>query len=183
MNYMDQLIKTLKVLADKSRLKILAAINKEPSYQELLAKQLKLNPSTVSFHLKKLEDQNLIIPTKEQYYKVYHINKEALNFNLLHLLDDIKLEQTEEDRIHEYEEQVKKTFFKNGKLTQIPVQRKKRDIILREIAKDFQINKEYTEKEVNVIIMAYHFDFCTIRREFIMNKMFSRDNGIYKRLK
>ncbi len=179
----DTQVKILKVLADKSRLKILASLNKEPMYQELLASRLKLNPSTVSFHLKKLEDLELITSSKEQYYKIYEINKEKLDWNILNIIRDIKLEQTEEQRAQEYEQQIRNNFFKNGVLVSIPVQRKKREVILKELASNFELNKPYTEKEVNIIISNFHDDFCTLRREFIMNKLFTRENSIYTRIK
>lgn len=180
---MEEYAQIFKVLSDVSRLKILASLNKEAMYQELIATRLQLNPSTVSFHLKKLEDLKLITSKKEQYYKMYYINKDTLNLNILEIIEGIKLEQTEEDRALEYERKILNTFFKDKKLVSIPVQRKKRDVILQKIASDFILNKEYTEKEVNTMILEYHFDFCTIRREFIMNKLFTRENGIYVRIK
>lgn len=178
----EQQVKLYKVLADKSRLKILASLNKEPMYQELIASRLKLNPSTVSFHIKKLEEVGLINASKEQYYKVYSLNKESLNKNILASIEKIKLEQTEEEREQEYEEKIKRTFFENGILKTIPVQRKKRLIVLKELAKEFELNKEYHEQEVNNIISTFHNDFCTLRREFIMNKLFTRDNNLYIRV-
>lgn len=63
----------------------------------------------------------------------------------------------------------------------IPAQRKKQRIILEEIVKAFEPDREYTEKEVNLIIADYFDDFCTIRRDCIAEKLMTRENGIYKR--
>jgi excisionase family DNA binding protein len=71
-------------------------------------------------------------------------------------------------------------FLLDGKLKEIPAQRKRRQIILEYILKDFKPGQVYSEKEVNNIITAYHPDFCTIRREFIAFKMMIRSGGIYK---
>ncbi len=182
---MNDLAKRLKLLADPSRLQILASLNKEPMYVELLSERLELHPSTVSFHLKKLEEAGLVRKHKDQYYVVYELDRTKLDFNVLHEVAAIATRATsEEEREQAYYDKIKNTFFdRDGTLKSIPVQRKKRLVILEEIAKSFEIGKAYPEKQVNQIIAEYHFDFCTIRREFIMNRMFERDNGIYVRLK
>ena len=181
---MNDYAKIFKVLSDSSRLQILASLLKEPMYVELLATRLKLHPSTVSFHLKKLEQVGIVSSTKDQYYVTYHINKAALNINVMQVLSSIRTDsQSEEEREQEYKQKILSNFIVDGTLRSIPVQHKKRLIILEEIAKSFESNKEYTEKEVNIIISEYHPDFCTIRREFIMNRMFERENGIYKKIK
>lgn len=180
----DKYVKIFKVLADKSRLKILSSLNKEPMYVELISERLGVNPSTVSFHLKKLENVNLVKSKKEQYYTMYYLNKDNLDINIKNMIDSISLEsQTLEQKETEYYNKIITNFIKNNKLVSIPVQRKKREVILKELSKNFDIGKEYTEKEVNLIISEFHDDFCTLRREFIMNKMFSRENGIYIRIK
>ncbi len=176
--------KLFKLLGDVSRLKVVASLNKEPMYVELISERLELNPSTVSFHLKKLEQAGLVASKKEQYYTMYYLNKERLNLNIIDVVSSITTKSnTLEERELAYYDKIKSTFFQNGKLNQIPVQRKKRQVILQEIAKDFDLGKEYKEKQVNLIISEYHNDFCTIRREFIMEKLFTRDNGVYKRVK
>lgn len=180
----DDMSKLFKVLSDPSRLKILASLIKEPMYVELISERLDLHPSTVSFHLKKMEQIGLLKSTKDQYYVMYEINKEILNINIMGQLSKISMEsQKEEDLELAYYNKIKKTFFQDGKLLSIPVQRKKRQVILDEISKVFELGKDYPEKEVNLMISEFHYDFCTIRREFIMNKMFVRNDGIYRRIK
>ena len=55
--------------------------------------------------------------------------------------------------------------------------------MLAEILKQFDFDRKYGEKEVNEIILRYHEDFCTIRREMIAFGMMTRDHEIYKRVK
>ena len=52
-----------------------------------------------------------------------------------------------------------------------------------EIVKQFDFGREYDEKEVNEIILHYHDDFCTIRREMIAFGMMTRHYETYKRIK
>jgi len=177
-------IKLFKCLADKSRLQILKCLMKEPMYVELLAERLQLTPPTISFHLKKLEDANIVKSTKEQYYMMYSISEDILKSRIL---DIVKEESSEQDIQNEREEQYRKkvieNFFEYGKLKSIPVQRKKRVIVLEEMLKAFEKDKEYTEREVNIIIADFNDDFCTLRREFVMEKMLTRQDGIYKIVK
>lgn len=178
----DSTVKLFKVLADKSRLKIINTLMKEPCYVELLSERLGLNPSTISFHLKKLEAVGLVHSIKEQYYVMYYLNKEVLNFQLLDLFSSLNEENPDEERREKlYRQTIISNFFSGNKLTSLPVQRKKRSVVLNEIAKSFEINHPYSEKEVNAKISEYHEDFCTIRRDLISEKIFDRNNGIYTR--
>ena len=74
-------------------------------------------------------------------------------------------------------------FFspRTGKLKAIPAQRKKRTAVLEVILNEFEPNRVYAEKEINETIRRFHSDVCTIRREFIMEKMMSRKDGKYIR--
>jgi excisionase family DNA binding protein len=72
-------------------------------------------------------------------------------------------------------------FIKRGRLVQLPAQRKKRVYILEYLLEKFDANRTYVECEVNDIIRQYYDDFCTVRREFIMEKMMTRKDGKYHR--
>ena len=37
-----------------------------------------------------------------------------------------------------------------------------------------------TERNISIIIVDFHDDFCTIRREMLGLNIFKRENGIYK---
>ena len=153
-------------------------------YVELISDRLNINPSTVSFHLKKLEHIGLVRSEKEQYYQMYHIDESKLDFNVSdEIMKVASANKTEQQREENYNKKIINNFFVDGRLQSIPVQRKKRKVILDVLANDFEIGKEYTEQEVNVIIAQHHDDFCTLRREFIMEKLFTRDKGIYIRQK
>lgn len=175
-------IEIFKCLSDNSRLKIINSLMIEPMYVELLAERLKLSTSTISFHLKKLLDANIVSCRKEQYYTVYSLNEEMLSMNLKDLItDNRKEEEILNQREEKYREKVLNSFFKYDKLIEIPVQKKKRQIVLEKIVESFEKNREYTEKEVNLIIADFHDDFCTIRRDLVGFDLMERNNGIYKR--
>lgn len=71
-------------------------------------------------------------------------------------------------------------FNPDGTLKAIPAQRKKRVAVLELLLANFNQNKVYPEQEVNDILRRFHSDVCTIRREFIMEKMMVRMGGKYK---
>ncbi len=173
-----------KCLSDTSRLRIIQALTNGEMYTELLAERLQLTPSTVSFHMKKLESAGLVIPHKEQYYTVYSLNREVLEKSVYELAT-AKPEQTDEQqkREEEYRQKVIKNFFDYDKLRSIPVQRKKRQICYEKIAELFKIGRVYEENEVNEIILPIHEDYCTIRRDMISEGIFKREGSRYVRLK
>lgn len=76
---------------------------------------------------------------------------------------------------------VERSFFKDGRLVEIPAQRKKRVYILERLLAEFDPIKVYTEAEVNEVLRRFHDDVCTLRREFIMEKMMVRSGGKYRR--
>ena len=86
----------------------------------------------------------------------------------------------QDERIEKYRDKVLKTFMKKGKLTKLPVQHKKKLIILDEFAKKFKHNKSYKENEVDEIINRFYGDHCTIRRLLIEEGMMKRDKQIYR---
>ena len=174
-------IKLFKGLSDKSRLQILKSLAKEDMYVERLAERLGLTPATISFHLKKLEDAKAVTSYKEQYYTMYSLCQDVFQTNIIDIIkEESEVIDEQKQREDAYREKVIKTFFEYGKLKSIPAQRKKQRICLEEIAKSFEVGKEYEEKEVNEIILRFHEDFCTIRRDMICEHIMERDGSMYR---
>ena len=179
----QEAIGLFKCLADKSRLQILKSLMQEDMYVERLAKRLNLTPATISFHLKKLEEAGVVTSRKEQYYTMYSICRQIFETKII----DILREESTEDKLQRerdelYRKKVIESFFEYGKLKSIPSQRKKERIILEEIVKAFEPGKEYSEREVNIIIADYHDDFCTIRRDMISEGLLERNQMVYRRV-
>ena len=129
-------------------------------------------------------DANLVSSKKEQYYTIYSLNEEILTMNLKELIKDNRNEEEIlAQREEEYREKVIRSYFKYNKLKTLPVQKKKKQIVLEKIVECFERDRTYTEKrEVNLIIADFHEDFCTIRRELIGFNLMERKDGIYKRI-
>lgn len=75
------------------------------------------------------------------------------------------------------EEQVIQTFFKEGKLAQIPKKEGKKLVVFAHIMKQFEVHKQYSEKEINAIIQDMYADFAIIRRYLIDYGYLNRDKA------
>ena len=177
-------LKIFKCLSDASRLRILQTLTQGETYTELLSQRLELTPSTVSFHMKKLEDAGLVFSRKEQYYTVYSLNGDVFGKTVAELAAAVP-EQIDEERQREeeYRQRVIRSFFEYGRLKAIPVQRKKKLICYEEIATLLEKGRVYEEKELNEIISKVHEDYCTIRRDMISEGILRREGTRYERIK
>lgn len=178
-----EVIKLFKCLADRSRLQILRSLLAEDMYVERLAQRLELTPATISFHMKKLEEAGAVRSYRDQYYTMYSINRELFQGSILVLIQaasDGEDEQARRDE--EYRRTVIDSFFEYGRLKSIPAQRKKERICLEEMAKSFEAGRTYEESEVNEILLGFHDDYCTIRRDMISEKLMEREGTKYRRL-
>ncbi len=177
-------IRLFKCLADKSRLQILKNLVQEDMYAERLAERLGLTAATISFHMKKLEDAGAVTSYKDQYYTMYSLRQEIFMTNIIDIIKEESDEAREQKQREEaYRKKVLMSFFEYGRLKSIPAQRKKERICLEEIAKSFEADRVYEEKEVNEIIERFHADFCTIRRDMISEGIMEREGMRYSKSK
>ena len=179
----EQALKLFKGLADRSRLQILKSLLEEDMYVERLAQRLELTPATVSFHLKKLMDAGAVTSRQEQYYTMYSINKEVFQCRILDILGEKSSDaQRQQEREARYRQRVLDSFFEYGRLKSIPAQRKKERICLEEIAKELELGRPYPERELNQVLLRFHQDYCTLRRDMISEGILRREEGLYTRL-
>jgi hypothetical protein len=83
--------------------------------------------------------------------------------------------------LENYQTSVLNAFLnKEGKLKNIPSQKKKKLVILEYLVRKLD-EESYSELQINQFIKQYHEDFCTIRREFIVNGYMDREAGFYKK--
>ncbi|MBW4606193.1 MAG: metalloregulator ArsR/SmtB family transcription factor [Hassallia sp. WJT32-NPBG1] len=185
------LLQFFKALADESRLKILGILaNQECSVEELAA-LLQLKEPTVSHHLAKLKELNLVTMRSEGNSHLYQLDSEALQSISKEIFTPEKIASLVEDVDNEaWENKVLKTYlegdvFSNDsvhRLKEIPASRKKRLVILKWLVSKFEMGVKYSEPEVNEILKRYHPECATLRREFIGYQLMQRENSVYWRL-
>jgi hypothetical protein len=178
----EQSIAIMKALADKSRLAMINSLLEQPQYAEELAKRHALAPSTVSFHLRKLEQAGLVSSRKEQYYLVIEANKEVFDTTLRQIVSAPHAgKELQDERMDLYRRKVLETFFCNGSLEKLPTQHKKRLIVLEQFALRFERGRRYSESEVTALINPLFDDYCIIRRLLVDEGLVSREGSIYWR--
>ena len=178
----EQSLAIIKALADASRLAIVGSLVERPHYVEEIAQRHALAPSTVSFHLKKLEKAGIVRSRKEQYYVVVEANETLLGITLKDLVHVSAVQKNEgEQRVDVYRHKVLNTFFRQGMLERLPAQQKKRRIVLEEFALHFEPGRRYQEAEVTGVIRPLFDDYCVIRRLLIDEQMLRREGTTYWR--
>ncbi len=165
---MSAVVPLFKALADEKRIRIVALISARPLSVEEIASAVDLTPATVSHHLALLREAGLVEAAHEQYYTVYRFRQQPLLDALRTIAEAPPAAELDAD-LAKYDQKVLRDYFVDGKLKTIPTQRKKRDVILRYLVEQFEPGRVYTEKEVNQILVAYHDDVATLRRELVQD--------------
>ena len=137
----------------------------------------------INSKLKKLMDAGAVSSRREQYYTMYSINKEVFQCRILDILGEKSSDaQRQQEREARYRQRVLDSFFEYGRLKSIPAQRKKERICLEEIAKELELGRPYPERELNQVLLRFHQDYCTLRRDMISEGILRREEGLYTRL-
>lgn len=176
------LLRFFKALADENRLKIIGILaNQECSVEELAA-LLQLKDPTVSHHLAKLKEINLVQMRPEGNTHLYKLDSEALQSISKEIFTPDNMVSLVDVDTQAWESKVLKNFMESGVLKEIPASRKKRLVILKWLASQFDLGVNYPERMVNEILKRYHPDCATLRRELIGYQLMQRENGVYWRL-
>jgi biotin operon repressor len=173
-----------KALADAKRLKIVGLLATRPLTVEQLAPMLGLSPSTVSHHLARLAEAGLVSARAEGYYSVYELNVKAVESAAQRLLARETLPSIAEDvDVDAFDRKVLRTYLDDeGRLRQIPTQRKKLLAILRYLLPNFEPGRRYAEKQVNEVFGRFNEDTAYLRRAMIEFRLMARENGVYWRI-
>ena len=175
----EELVIFFKALADANRLKIVGLLAEKPYSVEELAALLQLKPSTVSHHLSKLAEAELVSSRAESYYSIYQLDKKMLEEKSRSMFSQTELSNVAaEVDADAYDNKVIRDYSKrDGSLKTLPAQRKKLEAILRHVVQAFEMGKRYSEKRVNEILSQYHEDTATLRRELVGFKLMEREGG------
>lgn len=177
------LLSFFKALSNESRLKLLGILAQQECSVEELAAILQLKEPTISHHLAKLKELDLVLMRPDGNTHLYRLNQDALQ-NLSKVVFTSTQMATFVDKVDgdAWEEKVLRNFLEGDRLKEIPASRKKRWVILKWLTKQFEPDKTYPEPQVNEILQRSHPDSATLRRELIGYNMMQRENGNYWRL-
>lgn len=179
---MSKIVEFHKALGDLTRVKIIALLQQGPLHGQAIAGKLGLKPPTITHHMAKLREVGLIREKREKNTIYFSLNEKILEGSATAILsvgkggENMEMSVTEEERASI----INNFFTRDGKLKNIPAQRKKKLVILAHIVKGFEFGKVYSEKEVNDYLKQYHEDYATLRRELIMCQYMYRENNQYE---
>lgn len=172
----------LKALSDESRINIFRLLLERDAYIEVISERLKLAPSTVSFHLKKLVEAGLASSKKDQYYTIYSAVSDLADMSLKDLVLEADVKLKEQDKVEgQYREKVLKSFFKYGKLRKIPSQKMKREWVLERVAESLSTNKAYTMADLKELLSEIYSDPGLLVTEMTASGTIKHNDGKYRR--
>ncbi|TYS46360.1 DUF2087 domain-containing protein [Bacillus infantis] len=181
---LDRLVAFHKTMGDPARIRIIALLSNGPLHGQAIAGKLGLTPPTITHHLNKLKAINSIYQRRDKNTIYYYVNESVIKQQaevLINLFDKKEGEMEKMLEMHNEKQKVIENFItKEGKLKNIPAQRKKKLFIFEHMASGLKMGKKYSEQELNEYIKKFHEDYATIRREFIINHFMYRENGIYE---
>lgn len=68
-----------------------------------------------------------------------------------------------------------------GRLRSIPARRGKRQVVLAHLAQVFEPGVRYPEREVGVLLRAFHPDHAALRRHLVDEGLLARADAVYWR--
>ncbi len=155
---------------------------------QILAEKLSVTPATITHHTTKLREASLINERRDKntiYFSLNHYfikNNASATEDLIYRKANSKgdMDISHDDQKRMKDSVIKNFFTSDGKLKSLPVQLKKKLIVLDHLVSQLDKGRKYSEKELNEFIKNFHDDFATIRREFIMHQFMFRENQIYE---
>jgi len=169
----------LRALADPQRLAIAGMLARGPASARTLADVLDLPVKRVRTHLNRLASAGVARVSQDR--ASYRLYSDTLRW---------AAEQVGPPRdtglalgaVTLTEESVLRTFFRDGRLTEIPTKRSKRRMVLERIAIQFEPGRRYDEREVNGIVAGFFTDHAALRRGLVDEGLLARDHGEYWRV-
>lgn len=172
------LLTFFRALADEERLRVAARLVAGQADAELIASELGLRRQDVQRHLALLVESGLVRSEDGRQYCWDTATVQQMKRAVLHRRDDLPEGTTGLD---DERRKVLRAFIKGEQITSIPVDGRKKVIVLEWLLERFEYGRRYPEREVNDIIKRHHPDSATLRREFVDRGMMQRDAGIYWR--
>jgi hypothetical protein len=168
----------LRALADPERLAIAGLLARTAASATELASALDLPVTRIRRHMNRLTVTGVVRLGEDR--ATYRLDPETLRWAAEQVGPPreagLALGAATDD-----EEVVLRTFFRNGRLTEIPAKESKRRIVLERIALEFEPGVRYDERHVNAIVGRFFNDYAAIRRYLVDGGLLTRERGDYWR--
>lgn len=164
------------LLADPERRRVVAALILGASTTAELQRDAGLDLRAAVTALHRLEDRGLVVRDGDRAYLL----EEA--FTVAARASAATPGEAVDDRLDPEVSRVLRSFVRGGRITQIPMQHKKRRILLDWLVQDFEPGEKYSEPRVNLILGQRHPDTAALRRGLVDEQLLARDHGVYWRI-
>ena len=181
--HVEELRRFFAALADEERLAVAGAVAARPGSVQELAARLRVKDADIARHLGMLHALGIVTSRQEGSLQVWSLNVGELRALRKRLLArDRAPSPADVEGTPEWERLVLRNFFDGERLKEIPVNQKKKLVVITWLAEQFEWDRQYTEREVNAIIQRHHPDSSTLRRELIDRRFMQREHGVYWRI-
>jgi hypothetical protein len=179
---LEPLISLASALLDTDRIRLVAALAGGHANRIELSEATGLPHKELLRQLDLLREFGLVklvdpAPRQPDAYSNYELNTEAFRA----ARQAMGKYKGRKRRPTDARELTLETFMPGGKLTAFPRKNDQVVVILNEIAAKFEPERQYSEREVNVILEDVNEDYCTVRRYLVDYGYLSRTGGIYKK--
>jgi DNA-binding transcriptional ArsR family regulator len=173
-------LRSLRLLADETRLRILELVAPAEQGVEELAATIGVKPPTISHHLTKLREAGLVRVRADANRRLHRLDQGVLRQTCLDILAHFGLERsisappdppTLEDLVAPY--------LEDGQLPALPTQRLARLLVLDWVATRFDVASSYRESEVNKILAQISPEPAALRRLLLEYGFLHRVGKIY----
>ncbi|TSB46118.1 metalloregulator ArsR/SmtB family transcription factor [Alkalicoccobacillus porphyridii] len=171
-----------KVMGDTTRIQIISMLKRGPLHGQAIAGKLGLKPPTISHHMSKLKEIDVVRQSRDKNTIYYHLNEKTLQA-LAMAVTKIGEDEVKQDFVMAEEEKsaiIRNFFTHTNQLKTFPAQRKKKLVVLEYMLRGLKEGEVYEEKEINEHIKQFFADYATIRREWIICHFMNRNDGAYK---
>ena len=175
----ESVVPILKLLANETRLRVLALVAEGEHSAVNLARRLEVTEATMSHHLSKLMDAELVTMRVEGTSHFYRLNPSALQAMNKTLLQPAKLLRAPPSAMGATPAaRILRSFVEDGRIRKLPEAHSKREVVLKWVVEQLE-DRRYKEREISAILERYFDDYATLRRELINHRLMKREGGIY----
>ena len=175
----ESLLPLLKLLANETRLRVIGLVAEGEHSSVGLARRLKLTEATMSHHLSKLLEAELVTMRVEGTSHLYRLNPSALQAMNKSLLRPARLLRAPPSAAGDsYKARVLRSFVEDGRIRKLPEAHGKRQVVLEWVVDQLE-DRRYKERDISAILERYFDDYATLRRELINHRLMKREGGVY----
>jgi DNA-binding HxlR family transcriptional regulator len=169
----------LRALADPGRLAVAGVLSRGPRTTAEIQEETGLKADAVRRNLARLTRVGIVAVEADR--RTYRLRTDALRRAATDA-GPTREPGLALGAVDDEEESVLRQYFRAGRLTEIPVRRAKRLIVLERLALEFEVGTRYPEREVNRILERFHPDYASLRRSLVDDGFLSRERGEYWRI-